>query len=877
MAKSQAGFEFIALVGFMFMLFVVMLGLVNTKVVDVQEQRNRQALDDLGSVIAKEIELATKAEPGYMRGFKLPETIREKQYNINLVKGELGSIIVLNFSGFSDIYQVAIRVPHGVYAQNVTYGYNIIRKNESLIVINDADIPTIELIQEQQLSTRKEAAKEREGQKEDVFTKIGRLLGFWKFDEETGMQLVADTSGNNLRGEVHTSISEVEFASGLEGNAVKLDGKDDSIKMQGEELNIAKGDFTIMAWIKTDKKDSVLLAKDASDAGWGLEIKDGKLSYEIYNAASIGSDAYVADNSWHHIAVIHDANKYMFYVDGQLKTNIESDKVAADNSFNLRVGYRNINYDSNKESVNNVFVEKSIAGAYKGLIEDLKIYDKVVEPEEVTAAFEEKKNMIPSIPPIAKITFFVNNIQKQAPYSVYQGQEFRLKGDQSSSGGTGLSITSWGWDLDKTDGISYINNNANYIQHKYDTTGTYITTLKVENSDGLSDTIEETIVVKNPPDPVNNIGTTWFLNAYYPTLQLDSNQNPITFAAPDAFSKELYLIRCSDPECKQSQKKIVIGALELDSFDIVAQDMVLDSQDNPMVAYIERKRVGTSYTFKLHLIRCEDKDCTAKTKNTIDNADMFGYTGLILKVDENGNPILLYNMQKSSTENNLFFVHCNNLDCSDEQQKIEFPQTGTFDMVIDSEGNPIIVIIERRRSPMWYEKSYADIIYCNAPDCTTRSSSTVYENWASISQIKIKLDQEGNPAIIFGVSPGGPTGESLMLLRCSDPKCTNNIEPLKTIATNDQIWHSIIHTSFVMDDLGRPVMTYSYSSEYMANFARCLEQDCNTVYSRKLPITHPNRAPLADIIIGNDRNPVIILDGLSEVYIMRCNDPNCEP
>jgi PKD repeat protein len=394
--KAQVAFEFIALFGFMFMVFIVMFALVNSNIADLNTKKDRQAMIDLAEVISKEIELATKSEPGYTRGFRLPEKINLKSYTVEVLKGPLGTGIRLSFANFSDDFTYSVPVPHGVFAQNVEHGYNLIVKNESLIVINSAQIPEIALQEERRISTDKESIKDREELKEDVFTKIGKLLGFWNFNQNTGETLVADVSGNNLRGFVQTN--DVEFVSGLEGNALQLDGADDSVKVEDSGLDIAESDFSLTAWIKTKKANSVLVAKDSytEDKGWAIGVKNGKLTYSILGVQEIESSAVVADNKWHNIAIIRDGDKYKFYVDGTLGSEVTSNIVASDENYDLRIGYRNRFHTEKSEFVGGKFV-REVDGAFAGLIEDLKIYDLIITPEEVSALFEERKELIPEV------------------------------------------------------------------------------------------------------------------------------------------------------------------------------------------------------------------------------------------------------------------------------------------------------------------------------------------------------------------------------------------------------------------------------------------------------------------------------------------------
>ncbi|MBI2136123.1 LamG domain-containing protein [Candidatus Woesearchaeota archaeon] len=400
--KAQAGFEFIALVGFMFMIFVVFLGIINQRTIEFQEEKNQQSLKDLGDVIKKEIDLATKAEPGYSRTFNLPPTINSKNYSVAVHKGGLVTNVVLKFADFSSQFEYVVKVPHGVFAQGIGQGNNFIEKNESLIVLNKAEITQpLAILHEETISTKKEEIIERGPQQTAEETPIDPFandVAYWRFNETTGDTTVLDSTPNNHRSFTQTALANIEFVSGLEGNALQLDGRDDSIKVENSnKLNFASGNFTIMGWIKTDKPNSVILSKDPydTDEGWDVSIRSGKLSYNIYSPSSANIDdtgtKQIADNTWHHIAVVHDADKYRFYVDGALSPEIQNTLAGAANNFDLRIGYKNKDYDPNTTTVNNQFVEKNIAGAFSGKIDELKIYSKALQTEEVQAEYDALK------------------------------------------------------------------------------------------------------------------------------------------------------------------------------------------------------------------------------------------------------------------------------------------------------------------------------------------------------------------------------------------------------------------------------------------------------------------------------------------------------
>lgn len=95
-----------------------------------------------------------------------------------------------------------------------------------------------------------------------------------------------------------------------------------------EKLGIAQ-DFTVRAWIKTDKWASQTILKITPKSNknrpiWGapgrsFELR-GALVLDIFNAGSVYGKSAVCDGTWHHIAIVHKAttNEISFFVDGVL-------------------------------------------------------------------------------------------------------------------------------------------------------------------------------------------------------------------------------------------------------------------------------------------------------------------------------------------------------------------------------------------------------------------------------------------------------------------------------------------------------------------------------------------------------------------------------
>ncbi len=146
----------------------------------------------------------------------------------------------------------------------------------------------------------------------------------WEHDEGSGTT-TADASGNGNTG---TLIGGPAWTTGISGNAISFDGNNDHIDYgSSSDMDIETGDFTVAGWVKmgsSQKENPTLVAKGAGadyDTGYWLYWNNGSLRMYISDGnarLALDSDPVImADNSWHHFAVVLDRNGNLtFYVDG---------------------------------------------------------------------------------------------------------------------------------------------------------------------------------------------------------------------------------------------------------------------------------------------------------------------------------------------------------------------------------------------------------------------------------------------------------------------------------------------------------------------------------------------------------------------------------
>ena len=203
------------------------------------------------------------------------------------------------------------------------------------------------------------------------------LVAYYSFDEGSEEE-VMDRSGRNNNANV---IGGVKWVEGKFGKALEFDGEKSGLNCGNpKDFNMGTGDFTVELWIKTTvQAGKQSLVSKMSLPLWMLGIDNGKLSigindgeiavYTNPNAPNVN----INDGVWHHIALVVDrSNTYAAtaYVDGKQDFALYVGEVTGilDNTRFLAIGYDWCN-------------------PFKGTIDELRIYKKALNTEEVKAGF----------------------------------------------------------------------------------------------------------------------------------------------------------------------------------------------------------------------------------------------------------------------------------------------------------------------------------------------------------------------------------------------------------------------------------------------------------------------------------------------------------
>jgi len=198
------------------------------------------------------------------------------------------------------------------------------------------------------------------------------LVAWWKLDYDRS-GIVVDSSGNDHHGTLH---GDPQYVAGFDGDALELDGIGDFVQMNGYKGILGTSAFSITAWIRVGSNGQMV--------SWGntgtsrrveFRVNAGRLRVDT-GGGNVQGDTNILDDQWHHVAVTVKANATLssgdvvFYLDGQDDTRVSTDADIFDMTanFDVKIGQM---YDF------------SSSRWFVGLIDDLRIYDKELTPEEI--------------------------------------------------------------------------------------------------------------------------------------------------------------------------------------------------------------------------------------------------------------------------------------------------------------------------------------------------------------------------------------------------------------------------------------------------------------------------------------------------------------
>ncbi|MHC4570513.1 MAG: LamG-like jellyroll fold domain-containing protein [Planctomycetota bacterium] len=290
------------------------------------------------------------------------------------------------------------------------------------------------------------------------------LVSWWKFDEGSGT-IAYDSAGGNDG----TLYYGPQWTASRAGSALDFDGGNDHVRVpDNNSLDFGTGSFSISAWIKIEGSSSgpehTIVGKrkptgDNNAYHFCIVKSTGKLSLRTRDAtlSTITGVTAINDGNWYHVAAVRNSNGMTeLYVNGVLDASalLAVRDVDVDNDGFLGIGRHS-----------------TLGAAYfNGLIDDVRIYDRVLSGVEIQEIYSDVAVMAFNPNPADGTTGVVPDVilswwsgLHAVSHDVYFGTGFADVNDATTSSATYMGrqdVKSW-------DSINYDANGLEYATTYY--------------------------------------------------------------------------------------------------------------------------------------------------------------------------------------------------------------------------------------------------------------------------------------------------------------------------------------------------------------------------------------------------------------------------
>jgi prepilin-type N-terminal cleavage/methylation domain-containing protein len=211
------------------------------------------------------------------------------------------------------------------------------------------------------------------------------LVAYWSFDEATGT-IAIDYSGYGNNG---TLYNNPQWTTGKVGGALNFDGSDDYVEKTNSAV-MKQLPLTLLTWVKpglrsdgTDFPNNVISNDRPGYYGHGFGINvwssGSQMKVEYENGfRTIPSISFNSD-TWYYAAVVYTSGNIKSYINGDLIDNFSFTQASLDAGDYIWIGKHNndTNYGTRR--------------FFKGLIDEVRIYNRALSPEEIKAIYEATK------------------------------------------------------------------------------------------------------------------------------------------------------------------------------------------------------------------------------------------------------------------------------------------------------------------------------------------------------------------------------------------------------------------------------------------------------------------------------------------------------
>jgi hypothetical protein len=209
-------------------------------------------------------------------------------------------------------------------------------------------------------------------------TSSSNPAAWWKFDDSNTSTIASDSSGNGNTGNL---INNPTWTPGKVAGALSFNGTNQYVSVpDSASLRPGTGDFTVMAWVKTNVVNSayhqILEKGNNTCPNYQLFLDaSNKLRFVYFGptctpSSSIKSSTLPQSNTWYHVAAVTSrTGNTTLYVNGI------AESTAAGNTSNLH-------------TTQPLFIGAENSGgnpgnSWNGLIDDVRIYNRALFASEV--------------------------------------------------------------------------------------------------------------------------------------------------------------------------------------------------------------------------------------------------------------------------------------------------------------------------------------------------------------------------------------------------------------------------------------------------------------------------------------------------------------
>ena len=207
------------------------------------------------------------------------------------------------------------------------------------------------------------------------------LVGYWRFDEETG-STAKDSSPHGNDGTIYGATR----VRGIIGKALSFDGVDDyvNVNLPSSLFQTSHGPITIELWFKANSLSGNKRIFSDHCIEMGIYHSDSTIYGKAYSSVSGGT---ISTGQWYHAVLTHahpnglTNTEIKFYINGELKGQatwtITTENGYIDNPFHIGA-------------------DTCGAGTYfNGTIDEVRIYNRALSPGEIKIHYAFTKYIKP--------------------------------------------------------------------------------------------------------------------------------------------------------------------------------------------------------------------------------------------------------------------------------------------------------------------------------------------------------------------------------------------------------------------------------------------------------------------------------------------------